>query len=170
MPSSLVTSLTLDEEVEENNTSPAAAVDVYCSLLSDHSDINNMNVIIADVDPVVSNNNHINNNSHHSYNSLSDSNNNNNHDIIHSTFYYYYYNYCYYQPPTKISSLRCTIISILYILFSIGMGYKAGLQPGNDWRYFSWHPFCMTCGMIGLSGIGAVIKKVGGYTATKVSS
>lgn len=48
------------------------------------------------------------------------------------------------------------------------MGYTAGIQPSGEWRYFSWHPFLMTTGMVGLSGIGAVTKKMGGYTNTKV--
>jgi hypothetical protein len=53
-------------------------------------------------------------------------------------------------------------------VFSIGMGYTAGIQPVSQWRFFSWHPFLMTCGMVGLAGIGAVTKKLGGYENTKV--
>lgn len=46
----------------------------------------------------------------------------------------------------------------------------AGHQPvGAGWRLFSWHPFLMMVGMIGLMGSGAMIKKLGGYTNTKVS-
>jgi Eukaryotic cytochrome b561 len=61
-----------------------------------------------------------------------------------------------------------TIVAIL-IAFSLGMGYFAGIQPaGSGWRYFSWHPLLMTCGMVGMSGIAAVTKKLGGYTNTKL--
>jgi hypothetical protein len=72
------------------------------------------------------------------------------------------------NQPTKITPLRATVISLLFVVFALVMGHKAGIQPMNEWRYFSWHPFFMTCGMIGFTGIGAVTKKVGGYQATKV--
>ena len=48
------------------------------------------------------------------------------------------------------------------------MGYMAGIQPIGEWRFFSWHPFLMTAGMVGMAGIGAVTKKMGGYDNTKV--
>jgi hypothetical protein len=60
-----------------------------------------------------------------------------------------------------------TVVTALAV-FSIGMGYTAGIQPVSQWRFFSWHPFLMTCGMVGLAGIGAVTKKLGGYENTKV--
>jgi Eukaryotic cytochrome b561 len=60
-----------------------------------------------------------------------------------------------------------TIVAIL-ITFSLGMGYFSGIQPVNEWRYFSWHPLLMTCGMVGMSGLAAVTKKLGGYTNTKL--
>lgn len=44
----------------------------------------------------------------------------------------------------------------------------AGIQPTGKWRFFSWHPFLMTIGMIGVMGISAATKKLGGYTNTKV--
>lgn len=46
----------------------------------------------------------------------------------------------------------------------------AGIQPTGKWRFFSWHPLLMTIGMVGLMGIGAITKKLGGYTNTKVIS
>ena len=55
-----------------------------------------------------------------------------------------------------------------FFVFSIGVGYFAGTQPRGEWRYFSWHPFLMVCGLVGCTGIAAVTKKLGGYTNTKV--
>ena len=55
------------------------------------------------------------------------------------------------------------------VLFSVAMGYMAGIQPVGEWRFFSWHPFLMTLGMVGFMGVGAVTKKLGGYDNTKVS-
>jgi hypothetical protein len=58
----------------------------------------------------------------------------------------------------------------IYVLFSLGAGYMAGVQPtGAGWRAFSWHPFLMTCSFVGMFGAAAVTKKRGGYTNTKVS-
>lgn len=55
-----------------------------------------------------------------------------------------------------------------YIVFSLGAGYMAGVQPsGAGWRDFSWHPFLMTCAFVGAFGAAAVTKKRGGYTNTK---
>ena len=57
----------------------------------------------------------------------------------------------------------------LFVIFTFVQGYLAGVQPsGEGWRYFSWHPFLMTGGFVGLMGIAAVTKKLGGYTNTKV--
>jgi hypothetical protein len=55
-------------------------------------------------------------------------------------------------------------------VFSLAGGYMAGIQPIGEWRLFSWHPFLMTCGMVGTAGIGAITKKLGGYSNTKVST
>lgn len=53
--------------------------------------------------------------------------------------------------------------------YSVGGGYMAGIQPnGVGWRAFSWHPMLMTTGMVGMIGAGAVTKKLGGYTNTKL--
>jgi hypothetical protein len=60
------------------------------------------------------------------------------------------------------------IVVTCLIVFSLCGGYFAGVRPNGEWRYFSWHPFLMTCGMVGCMGIGAATKKLGGYTNTKV--
>ena len=54
------------------------------------------------------------------------------------------------------------------ILYSIMAGYVAGIQPTNEFRYFSYHPLLMTCGMIGTMSVGTITKKMGGYMNTKV--
>ena len=54
------------------------------------------------------------------------------------------------------------------ILYSIMAGYVAGIQPTNQFRYFSYHPLLMTCGMVGTMSIGTITKKIGGYANTKV--
>jgi len=47
-------------------------------------------------------------------------------------------------------------------------GYMASVMPwGAGWRFFSWHPFLMTTGFVGMMGSAAVTKKLGGYTNTK---
>ena len=72
------------------------------------------------------------------------------------------------NQPGKPSTTQYGILVVVLIAFSLGMGYVAGIQPTGQWRFFSWHPLLMTVGMVGLSGIGAVTKKLGGYTNTKV--
>jgi hypothetical protein len=63
-------------------------------------------------------------------------------------------------------------VSLLFAalaIVSLGCGYMAATQPPDaGWRFFSWHPFLMTTGMVGLTGVSAVTKKLGGYTNTKV--
>lgn len=61
------------------------------------------------------------------------------------------------------------VLCICLILYSILAGYMAGIQPTRQFRYFSYHPLLMTCGMIGSMSIGAITKKIGGYMNTKVS-
>lgn len=62
------------------------------------------------------------------------------------------------------------ILVASYVLFSLGAGYMAAVQPtGAGWRDFSWHPFLMTSGFVGAFGVATVTKKRGGYTNTKVS-
>ena len=47
----------------------------------------------------------------------------------------------------------------MLLCHGIGLGYYAGIQPIMKWRFFSWHPFLLTLGMIAIPGIGAVMKK-----------
>jgi hypothetical protein len=60
------------------------------------------------------------------------------------------------------------VLCACLILYSTVAGYIAGIQPTNKFRYFSYHPLLMTCGMVGSMSIGAVTKKIGGYMNTKV--
>jgi len=56
-----------------------------------------------------------------------------------------------------------------FIAFSTILGYLAATLPtGAGWRFFSWHPFLMTTGFIGMMGSSAIIKKRGGYANTKL--
>ena len=69
-------------------------------------------------------------------------------------------------PPSK-TMYQALVAS--FILYSLGVGYWVAIKPdGSGWRLFSWHPFLMVCGFVGMFGIGAVTKKLGGYTNTKV--
>lgn len=54
------------------------------------------------------------------------------------------------------------------ISFSILTGFLVGLKPNGEWRWFSWHPFLMSVGFIGMMGSASMIKKLGGYTNTKL--
>ena len=73
------------------------------------------------------------------------------------------------QPPAMTTRNYSLLLAAL-ISFSLGGGYMAATQPpGAGWRFFSWHPLLMTIGMVGMAGIGAVTKKLGGYTNTKVN-
>jgi len=71
-----------------------------------------------------------------------------------------------YKPGPPSATVYAVLVAAL-ATFSLGMGYYVAIQPINEWRYFSWHPFLMTCGMVGLAGVGALTKKLGGYTNTK---
>ncbi len=56
-----------------------------------------------------------------------------------------------------------------YILYTLIVGYTVAVQPsGAGWRFFSWHPFLMVTGFIGMMGISAITKKLGGYKNTKI--
>jgi hypothetical protein len=70
--------------------------------------------------------------------------------------------------PGKPSSTRYAILVTILVAFSLFGGYFAGTRPTGQWRYFSLHPLLMTCGMVGFAGVGAVTKKLGGYTNTKI--
>lgn len=70
--------------------------------------------------------------------------------------------------PGPPSTEKYMILLLSYVVFSLGAGYMAGVQPsGAGWRDFSWHPFLMTCAFVGAFGTAAVTKKRGGYTNTK---
>lgn len=69
--------------------------------------------------------------------------------------------------PGKPGPTQYWLLLLALSAFSVGGGYFAGIQPTGEWRYFSWHPLLMTVGMVGFAGIGAVTKKLGGYTNTK---
>lgn len=58
---------------------------------------------------------------------------------------------------------------VAFIAFTAILGYLAATQPsGAGWRFFSWHPFLMITGFIGMMGSSAIIKKRGGYANTKM--
>ncbi|KAL7560503.1 hypothetical protein ACA910_020616 [Epithemia clementina (nom. ined.)] len=71
-------------------------------------------------------------------------------------------------PSFKPSPTQYKVLVAILVGYGLVFGYYAGIQPIDQWRYFSWHPFCMTLGMVTLPGIGAVTKKLGGYTNTKI--
>ncbi len=57
----------------------------------------------------------------------------------------------------------------LTLVFALFAGYKAAVQPeGAGWRFFSYHPFLMVFGFVGMMGASALTKKLGGYTNTKL--
>ena len=73
------------------------------------------------------------------------------------------------SKPGPPSNTKYIILLLCYLLFSLGAGYMAGVQPtGAGWRSFSWHPFLMSCAFVGFFGSAAVTKQRGGYTNTKV--
>lgn len=67
----------------------------------------------------------------------------------------------------SISQSTHKIISVIYLLYSIVIGRLIATQPSSTWSFFSWHPFLMTSGFVGLMGVAAVTKKLGGYANTK---
>jgi hypothetical protein len=68
-------------------------------------------------------------------------------------------------PPSR--TYKCLLGS--YIIYTTAVGYTVSTQPtGAGWRFFSWHPFLMTTGFIGLLGVSAITKKLGGYKNTKI--
>jgi hypothetical protein len=72
--------------------------------------------------------------------------------------------------PSKPSILRYQTTVAALVIFSLAGGYYAGTAARGEWSFFAWHPMLMTCGMVGLAGIGAMTKKLGGYNNTKVRS
>mmetsp|Transcript_13361 Transcript_13361/g.19489 ORF Transcript_13361/g.19489 Transcript_13361/m.19489 type:complete len:193 (-) Transcript_13361:1026-1604(-) len=56
-----------------------------------------------------------------------------------------------------------------FLAFTVIVGYMTATQPsGAGWRFFSWHPFLMVTGFVGMMGTSAVTKKLGGYSNTKL--
>ena len=56
-----------------------------------------------------------------------------------------------------------------FLIYSIGVGYYISTRPKGKWRSpFSYHPLLMTIGFVGMMGVSAVTKKLGGYTNTKL--
>ena len=72
------------------------------------------------------------------------------------------------QPGKPSETQYWSLVGVLY-LFSGIIGYMVAIKPTGEWRFFSWHPFLMTMGMVGFMGVGAVTKKLGGYDNTKAS-
>jgi hypothetical protein len=75
---------------------------------------------------------------------------------------------CFSFQPGMPSKLRYQNTVAALVIFSLVGGYYAGTAAKGHWTFFSWHPLLMTCGMVGLAGIGAMTKKMGGYNNTKV--
>jgi hypothetical protein len=74
-----------------------------------------------------------------------------------------------FKKPPYFKSSYYTFLVATFLAYSIGVGYYVSTRPRGKWRSpFSYHPFLMTIGMIGMMGIGAITKKLGGYTNTKM--
>lgn len=72
-------------------------------------------------------------------------------------------------PAATITDAKKNKLVAAFIAFSTILGYLAATLPtGAGWRFFSWHPFLMTTGFIGMMGSSAIIKKRGGYANTKL--
>jgi hypothetical protein len=69
-----------------------------------------------------------------------------------------------YKPAASVVSA----LTVAFLAYSLIVGYYAGTRPKGEWRYFSWHPFLMICGLVGCTGVATITKKLGGYTNTKV--
>lgn len=68
---------------------------------------------------------------------------------------------------SKMSSEMANALRMVFVLYSVGLGYYVA-RPGGQWKNpFSWHPFLMTVGMIGCFGVATITKKLGGYVNTK---
>ncbi len=74
------------------------------------------------------------------------------------------------MPGPSVSTQKHKALVGAFVAFTLIVGYTAATQPsGAGWRFFSWHPFLMVSGFIGMMGSSAITKKLGGYTNTKVS-
>mmetsp|Transcript_23805 Transcript_23805/g.33290 ORF Transcript_23805/g.33290 Transcript_23805/m.33290 type:complete len:201 (-) Transcript_23805:443-1045(-) len=72
-----------------------------------------------------------------------------------------------YKPKPPSTAMYGGMVAI-FVLFSLGAGYKVATLSTGAWTQFSWHPFLMTSGMVGMMGISAITKKRGGYLNTKM--
>jgi hypothetical protein len=73
------------------------------------------------------------------------------------------------MPGPSITPQKHKILSVAFALYTLIVGRMISTQPeGAKWSFFSWHPFLMVTGFIGLMGISSVTKKLGGYTNTKL--
>merc|ERR1740133_751168 len=74
-----------------------------------------------------------------------------------------------FKKPPYFKSSYYTFLVATFLAYSMGVGYYVSTRPRGKWRSpFSYHPFLMTVGMIGMMGIGAITKKLGGFTNTKL--
>mmetsp|Transcript_31158 Transcript_31158/g.45851 ORF Transcript_31158/g.45851 Transcript_31158/m.45851 type:complete len:196 (-) Transcript_31158:133-720(-) len=70
---------------------------------------------------------------------------------------------------TPLPTNKYLLLLSIVIGHSLLGGYYAGTRPeGAGWRFFSWHPFLMMVGMVGLMGTATLTKKRMGYTNTKL--
>jgi len=69
-------------------------------------------------------------------------------------------------PAATITDAKKNKLVAAFIAFSTIFGYLVASQSG--WSFFSWHPFLMITGFIGMLGSSAIIKKRGGYANTKL--
>jgi len=73
------------------------------------------------------------------------------------------------HQPSKPSGTTYSGTVVGFVVYAVVCGYIAATASGNGWQSpFSWHPFLMTTGMISTMGIGAMTKKLGGYSNVKV--
>lgn len=73
------------------------------------------------------------------------------------------------QKSKTMSDFRFWSTTGLLSFGSVIGGLIAGFQPdGAGWRFFSYHPLLMTAGFVGMMGNAAIIKKLGGYSNTKL--
>jgi hypothetical protein len=69
----------------------------------------------------------------------------------------------------SISQTHSKTLIGAFFAFTIVVGLTVAMQPtGAGWRFFSWHPFLMVSGFIGMMGSAAITKKLGGYANTKL--
>ena len=72
------------------------------------------------------------------------------------------------EKPMKLTK-KFIVVVAAYVLYSLVAGFKMALLPtGKGWRLFSWHPFLMVLGVIGMIGVSLSTKKLGGYKNTKM--